>query len=124
MRITSAHHGAGFCLKLVGDLVKESVPVFRGEVSKLEAEPPATLSLDMAEVSYIDSSGLVALILVHKTWKKRGEAICLVSLSPRVKEFCQPLGSSAPFSTSNRRTNQREILNARADRRTLTEKCS
>ena len=48
MRITSAHHDADFGLKLVGDLVKEIVPTFREEVSKLEAEPPATLYLDMA----------------------------------------------------------------------------
>lgn len=62
----------------------------------VEAEP-RSLFLDMAEVSSIDSSGLGALIFIHKTWGKQGQELFLIKLSPMVKKFFRTTGLLGHF---------------------------
>ena len=101
MGITSGHDDVGFSLKLVGELVKENVRAFIEEVVKVPTGTPETLRLDMAEVPSIDSSGLGALILVHKRWKKRAEPVCLVNLEPSVESVLSTTGLLAHFKVQS-----------------------
>ena len=45
--------------------------------------------LNMAEVHYMDSSGLGELLAAHQTAKKHGGHLKLMKLSPRVKDLVQ-----------------------------------
>ena len=60
-------------------------------------ENPPTFFIDMAEVSYLDSSGLGALIFIHKTWTKQSQVMYLLNLSPMVKKFFTTTGLLGHF---------------------------
>jgi len=56
-------------------------------IRRLLAEGQHQILLNLAHVSYIDSSGLGELIASHITLKKSGGEVKLVNLTPRVREL-------------------------------------
>jgi anti-sigma B factor antagonist len=74
-------------LKLTGEVdytVSEEVRAFLLE--KI-ATGQGTLALDLAEVSYLDSSGLAILLEVRRTLLDLGRTLCIKSISPPVKKL-------------------------------------
>ncbi len=101
MDIEQSEGPDGLELKLKGNLTKECVPALKDAVSRYAGEH-GDLLLDMSEVSYIDSSGLGALIFAHKTSLRRGGALILVNMSPMVTKFLQATGLLAHFQHETR----------------------
>lgn len=71
-----------------GRLDQDSAPdVQQRLVDIIEANPGGKVALDFAEVSYISSVGLRALMVAAKTSKTKGGAIAVGALTPVVREI-------------------------------------
>ena len=70
-------------LRLRGPVVLETLPEFR---AKVQAERSHNLVLDMAEVPYVDSAGIGALVMLYIRHQRDGHAICLLESTERVHE--------------------------------------
>lgn len=79
-------------LVLKGDLSSEASPKLKEAALVYLTDDPSPLILDMAEVPYIDSSGLGALIYLHKNWRERRRKMLLYNPSPLVKKFLATTG--------------------------------
>ena len=69
-----------------GRVVSETVPVLQREVRPL-IERFKTIVLDLTNVSYMDSSGLGALVGLFVSAKRAGKQLKLVNLSARIQEL-------------------------------------
>jgi anti-sigma B factor antagonist len=67
----------------------EGVRILRMEISHASASGHKYVLLEMSKVSYVDSSGLGALIAGHNTLKVTGGAIGLVNNPERVRNILQ-----------------------------------
>lgn len=84
--------GDGECeLRLVGevDLAVKDDLIERVRASLTDAK---RVELDFAEVSFIDSSGLGALVLLRKEANGDGKELVLVNLSPAVDRLLEITG--------------------------------
>lgn len=73
-------------LRLVGELDLGSVPAFRAAVQELPAHAPITL--DLAELTHIDSSGLHAIIKCANTLNGRAP-VRIVNASAHVSRVLE-----------------------------------
>ena len=74
-------------LKLTGEVdytVSEEVRAFLLEKIAAGQE---TLTLDLAGVTYLDSSGLAILLETRRTLMDQGRTLCIKSISPQVKKL-------------------------------------
>jgi anti-sigma B factor antagonist len=69
-----------------GDLTYESAASFKAHVKPLLSECSSVL-LDFADVAYVDSSGLGALVGIYATAKGAGRELRLRNVQPRVHEL-------------------------------------
>lgn len=69
-----------------GRVVSETVPILQQEVRPLIAQFN-TIVLDLTSVSYMDSSGLGALVGLFVSAKRAGKQLKLLNLSARVQEL-------------------------------------
>ena len=67
-----------------GELDVSSSPELREELSRLVAAGHKLIVMDMTKVSYMDSSGLGALVAIHKTLAPQG-SLALVACRPAVE---------------------------------------
>ncbi len=76
---------AGTVVVLAGDIDLHHVPavhpVLLGECEK----KPERLVIDLADVGYMDSSGVGLLVKVYQTVKAHGGKLRLVGMNPRVR---------------------------------------
>lgn len=59
----------------------------RGWLREFADQSEGTLNVDLAKLSYIDSSGLAVLIEMRKHLKAKDRAIRIVAVSPQVKKL-------------------------------------
>jgi anti-sigma B factor antagonist len=69
-----------------GKVIAETTPILRDEVRRVLAES-GTVVLDLTDVSYLDSSGLGALVGLYASAKRAGKQLKLINLSDRIKEL-------------------------------------
>jgi anti-sigma B factor antagonist len=69
-----------------GRVVSSTASVLQDEVRKLIPEF-STIVLDLTDVSYMDSSGLGALVGLYVSAKRAGKQLKLINLSNRVKDM-------------------------------------
>ncbi|HXZ79713.1 MAG TPA: STAS domain-containing protein [Terriglobales bacterium] len=69
-----------------GRVTSSTSPLLQATVKKVIPEKK-TIVLDLSKVSYLDSSGIGALVSVWVSAKRNGCELKLVSLSDRVKEL-------------------------------------
>jgi anti-sigma B factor antagonist len=69
-----------------GRVVSDTAPILQQEVRALIAESKIIV-LDLTDVSYMDSSGLGALVGLYISAKRAGKQLRLVNLSDRIKEL-------------------------------------
>jgi anti-sigma B factor antagonist len=67
----------------------ESVASLRDQIRELAADGRVKIVLNLAQVGYIDSSGLGELVSAHAVVTNRGGAIKLLHLTSRVKDLLQ-----------------------------------
>ncbi|MEW5773203.1 MAG: STAS domain-containing protein [Thermodesulfobacteriota bacterium] len=70
-----------------GELVSEKVPGLRREMDRLLADPGCrTLVLDLADVSFLDSSGIGFLVSLAARAKAEDKHLRLLDLSPQARK--------------------------------------
>lgn len=61
-------------------------------VTELAATAPGPIEIDMSEVSFIDSSGIRALLRLHEAAVSSGRAMRVCNLSPDVRRLLDMIG--------------------------------
>jgi anti-anti-sigma factor len=72
-------------IALTGEFDLAGVQNFEGELSKLEAENPGVVVVDLGGLSFMDSSGLRALVMADQRAAKAGRRLAIVPGPPAVK---------------------------------------
>jgi anti-anti-sigma factor len=73
-------------VRCTGRLIAETSPLLKNEVKPLLPNKRRVI-LDLTELSYMDSSGLGALVGLYISAKKSSCELQLVNLSPRIREL-------------------------------------
>ena len=85
-------------LVLSGEIDFSIAPTLRDSGSELaESVAPGRLEVDLGDVTFIDSSGLGALIALRNTARQCGATLVLVRLSPAVVRFFELAGVKDSF---------------------------
>jgi len=88
-------------VRLHGRLGIDSSPDLRDRLlAMLEGQPPKTIIVDLAEVSYIDASGIATLLEALKVARKRQVTFCLKGLHGRIVRLFEATGLLALFETA------------------------
>jgi anti-sigma B factor antagonist len=96
--INRGNDGGEPVLKLEGRLtLGEGSRELRGLISDVAAEGHKVLQLDLAKVSYVDSSGLGALVAGYNTLKAQGGSVRLLNVPPRVQALLEMSGLTGLF---------------------------
>ncbi len=102
LKITNRDVDGVAVLALEGRIVLgEETSALREKVKSLLAEGKKKLVLDMKNVSFIDSSGLGALVASYHTASSRGGSLRLCQLGPHLKEMLQVTRLFTVFEISN-----------------------
>ena len=67
-----------------GDLDLHTAPELREALARAIDEGRSRLVIDLTETSYMDSSGLTALVVAHKRVRKRGGQLVVVNTDPSI----------------------------------------
>ena len=89
MKVSRHVHGNALLLTLVGRLDHETTPEFREELMGCitqAAGQELTIVLDCAQLEYLSSPGLNALIIGSRTARKEGVSIHAAALQEMVRE--------------------------------------
>jgi anti-anti-sigma factor len=73
-------------VKCRGKMVTDTVPILQEEVRSFIAQNK-TIVLDLSSISYMDSSGLGALVGLYVSAKRAGKQLKLVNLSDRIMDL-------------------------------------
>lgn len=93
MTSTSAPH-----LVLSGEIDLAVAPALQAAGTELiNSLAPGRLDIDLGEVTFIDSSGLGALIALRNAARRCGAGLVLVRLSPAVERFFDLAGVRGSF---------------------------
>jgi anti-sigma B factor antagonist len=98
-------------LRLKGRLGIDSSPALRDRfLAMLRSQSPKTLVVDLAEVSYIDTSGVATLLEALKWARNRQTTLCLKGLQGRPLHLFEVAGVLPLFETSGcRNTSTAEL---------------
>lgn len=70
-----------------GDVELLSIAMSKNQLMKIARDTKKDIELNLAEVNYIDSSGIGLLISMHKLQSEKGKKLKLINLNQRVKEI-------------------------------------
>lgn len=88
MDITTESKGDVLIARMMGELDILTVPDFKEKVAaKTESREINNLVLNLKNVTFIDSSGLGAILGRYRYLKKKGGKVLLVCLKPQVKKI-------------------------------------
>ncbi len=90
--------GSGGSLRVSGELDMVTAGVLRDAISSLAAEHDGSVVLDVAGVTFIDSSGINALVGARHGLTARGHALELRGMSPNVRRVLEVAGVVSHFS--------------------------
>ena len=83
--------GDGTVLRVEGDLDLETAPLLIADAEPYLAGP-GRLVIDLSHLDFIDSSGLSALIRLHKQWSGAGRKFEIIPPAPTVAKAFQITG--------------------------------
>jgi len=86
-------------LSLSGELDIASVPLLEAAVERTLAEPTKSLTLDLSELMFIDSTGLAAIVLASKRCEGHGHDFSLIRGPAAVQRLFELTGlvDALPF---------------------------
>jgi len=93
--IEVVHHGDVPVVKVAGELDMSTAPDLSDVLDGLVAEPKVVV--DLAELEFIDSTGLSALLGAHRAMQARGGVLELRSPQPMVVSVVETTGLDAVF---------------------------
>jgi anti-anti-sigma factor len=82
-------------LRPSGELDLATVEVFRREVHAVLADEPADLVIDLADVSFLDSSGIAVLASALKAQRARAGGLAVTNPQPIVQRALELVGLGA-----------------------------
>jgi anti-sigma B factor antagonist len=98
LELTMHHGDDGSILRLRGCLNIDSSPALRDRLLAMgRAQSPEPVVVDLAEVTYVDSSGIATLIEGLKLARMRQARLCVQGLQGRLSHLFQVTGVSALF---------------------------
>ncbi|MEU1586910.1 STAS domain-containing protein [Micromonospora sp. NPDC005710] len=84
--LLSARPGRGCTvLEVRGELDMATSPELREGLQRLVDAGDRQVVVDLAEVGFMDSSGLGALVVMFKAWRNAGGRLCLAAVQPAVR---------------------------------------
>jgi anti-sigma B factor antagonist len=98
-RIEESHDGAITTVRAIGELDVASAPQLRDCLHALAADGHVVVVVDAAELDFIDSTGVGALVAGHKQLKHEGGALVLKNPSARVVKVLALTGLDKVFDT-------------------------
>ena len=100
LEITVDYGDAGALVTLNGRLNIDSSPLLRDRLlAILQEQSTGAVTLDLAKVSYLDSSGVATLIEGLKIARQRGIALLLAGLEGRLLHLFEATGVLGLFET-------------------------
>jgi anti-anti-sigma factor len=91
-RIDVEKTGDRAVLSIAGDVDLATAPIVLNKIESLFREPIAALALDLAAVTFLDSSGIAALLKAHTLAVEHGVPIAFASVSPEVRRIVRSTG--------------------------------
>jgi anti-anti-sigma factor len=95
LTITVGRHRETVTVALTGELDLGSAGLLRDHLAALQEDRPATLVLDLGDVTFMDSSGVALLLSLWRRCRRDGVTLMIARLSPavrRVLELCGVAG--------------------------------
>lgn len=74
-------------LSPIGDIDLSRAPALRIHLSEALTSKPSRLIIDLAEVPYMDSSGVATFVEAMQIARKKGSELMLCSMQPRVRSI-------------------------------------
>jgi anti-sigma B factor antagonist len=100
LRVSVSSLGSAHEVRLHGELDMSTAALLRDELSRLASEGPTQITLDLAELAFIDSTGLSVLITALKHVRQQGGDIALRSPTPGTRKVLEITGLTEVFSIS------------------------
>jgi anti-sigma B factor antagonist len=101
LEITVDDEEEGTVVRLRGHINIDSSPALRDRLlARLRGQAPTALTIDLAQVPYIDSSGIATLIEALKIARNRQIAFCMQGLQGRLLHLFEVTGVLALFKAS------------------------
>ncbi len=80
-----------------GEIDVLTAPRLHEVLHEVIAESPRSLLVDLANVTFVDSTGLGALVVAHRHLEERGGKLRLVSVPPPVAQVLEVTGLTNRF---------------------------
>lgn len=87
-------------VRLVGELDLSTAEVVREELARLAADAPVVVTVDLADLRFIDSTGLSVLVTGLKRFREQGGDMALRSPTPGTRKVLEITGLIQVFSIS------------------------
>lgn len=89
LTVTSRAQGQAMVVTPVGDVDLTASPLLRQELKKVQGSRPGRIIVDLAQVGYMDSSGLATLVEAMQQARRTGARIVLCALTSRVRSIIE-----------------------------------
>jgi anti-anti-sigma factor len=99
LRLDTEETATETIFRCIGRITSATAAQLQSTVRKAISEKKSTV-LDLSQVTFMDSSGLGALVRLYVSAKTSGREMKLVSLSPRVKELLHLTSLDKLFAVS------------------------
>jgi anti-sigma B factor antagonist len=97
-------------LRLKGHLGLDSSPALRDQLlDMLQGQPPKAVVVNLAELSYIDASGIATLLEALKVARHRNSTLCLTGLQGRQLHLFEVTGVLRLFESDQCRNASSEL---------------
>lgn len=84
MTINIEENDSKVMISVTGDIEMMSIKEFKEKLLKLGQETEKDIEIDLANVDYIDSSGVGVLISLLKLQKRKGKSVVITEVSDKV----------------------------------------
>ena len=85
--------GPAAALALVGELDPGTAPILQAKLQELAADPAvASVTVDLAQITFLDSSGVRAIVTGGEALRSRGAALALTAPNPNVRRVLEVTG--------------------------------
>jgi len=88
------HHESHTVVRVVGEIDLATAPQLRSSLDDLIADADGAILLDLAEVTYIDSTGLCAVLTAEAELNHQGRDLRVVKASVQVRRLFELCGIS------------------------------
>jgi anti-anti-sigma factor len=92
--------GSAVVVQPEGDLVAAGLPAFRSRLREIAASGTLHLTVDLAGVRSVDSSGIGLLVAAHNSLKKSGGRLAVIHASKDILELLRTMRIHQHFAVS------------------------